>query len=195
MKRITDHAKHPVRSLSVASDGTLCYSYDGELWTVKEGAAPSKVKVAIAADYNEKPLVAQVRRSGATDLAVSPSGKEVAFILHGDVYVTSIEYATTRRVTDTPQQERDLSFSADGRSIVYSAERGDTWGIYRSSIKRPEEKLFTYATEIEEEPLVADGRTSFQLSIFARRQGGGVPARPHGAVCYQSRRQENPHGA
>lgn len=162
VKRITDHAKHPVRSLSVASDGTLCYSYDGELWTVKEGAAPSKVKVAIAADYNEKPLVAQVRRSGATDLAVSPSGKEVAFILHGDVYVTSIEYATTRCVTDTPQQERDLSFSADGRSIVYSAERGDTWGIYRSSIKRPEEKLFTYATEIEEEPLVADGRTSFQ---------------------------------
>ena len=164
VRQITRHAKHPVRSLSASADGTLCYSYDGELWTVKEGAEPRKVSVAIAADYNEKPLSAQVRRSGATDLAVSPSGKEVAFILHGDVYVTSIEYATTRRITDTPQQERDLSFSADGRSLVYSAERGDTWGIYRSSIKRPEEKLFTYATEIEEEPLVADGRTSFQPS-------------------------------
>lgn len=42
VKRVTDHAKHPVRSLSVASDGTLCYSYDGELWTVKEVLLPQR---------------------------------------------------------------------------------------------------------------------------------------------------------
>ena len=33
-KQITNHTKHPVRFLSAASNGTLCYGYDGEIYTV-----------------------------------------------------------------------------------------------------------------------------------------------------------------
>ncbi len=160
--KITSHTTHPVRFLSIADNGKMAYSYDGELYTITEGGEPSKVKVTIVKDNLEKPMIAQTRTNGASDIAVSPSGKEVAFILHGDVYVTSIEYNTTKRITDTPQQERDIDFSPDGRSLVYSAERGDTWGIYESKITRPEEKLFTYATEITETPLVNGSETSFQ---------------------------------
>ncbi len=161
-QQVTRHTTHPVRFLSAAADGTLAYSFNGELYTLRDGAEPKRVAVSIIADELEKPLQVQHRSSGATDIAVSPSGKEVAFIMHGDVYVTSVEYKTTRRITDTPQQERDIDFSPDGRSLVYSAERGDTWGIYRASIKREEDKLFTYAAEIIEEPLVTGEATSFQ---------------------------------
>lgn len=161
-KAVTNHNTHPVRSLSASTDGTLAYSYDGELYTVAPGGKPAKVNVAITTDVTEKPVTVSRRSSGASDIAVSPSGKEVAFILHGDVYVTSIEYNTTRRITDTPQQERNIDFSPDGRSLVYSAERGDTWGVYESSIVRPDDKLFTYAAEIKETPLVVGEKTSFQ---------------------------------
>ena len=65
---------------------------------------------------------------------MSPSGKEVAFVMHGDVYVTSVEYRTTKRLTDTPEQERDICFAPDGRSIVYASERGGVWQIYVTSI-------------------------------------------------------------
>lgn len=122
-RQLTRHTTHPVRSLSVADDGLLCYTYDGELYTLREGGNPQKVAVSIVSDRLERDVVNQLLRGGATDIAVSPGGKEVAFIVHGDVYVTSMEYETTRRITDTPQQERDLSFSPDGRSLVYSAER------------------------------------------------------------------------
>ena len=50
-------------------------------------------------------------------------------MMHGDVYVTSVEYATTKRITDTPQQERDLIFSPDGRALDYAAERNGVWQI------------------------------------------------------------------
>lgn len=161
-RQLTHHTTHPVRSLSVAADGLMCYTYDGELYTLREGESPRKVPVSIVSDRLERDVVNQLLRGGARDIAVSPGGKEVAFIVHGDVYVTSMEYETTRRITDTPQQERDLSFSPDGRSLVYSAERDGVWGVYLARLTDKDEKLFTYAVSVEEEPLVVSGRTSFQ---------------------------------
>ena len=101
-----------------------------------------------------------VKTSEATEIALSPDGKEVAFIMHGDVYVTSVEYNTTKRITDTPEQEREVSFSPDGRSLVYSSERGGCWQIYQAKLKNASDKNFTYASDIEEEQIVKTGITS-----------------------------------
>ena len=161
-KQITSHTMHPVRFLTSDKNGTLCYSYNGEIYTVKEGKKPSKVNIKIVSDKIENDVIQRLMTSGATDIAVSPKGKEVAFIVHGDVYVTSVEYATTKQITNTPQQERNIEFSPDGRTLLYSSEREGTWGIYESKLVREDEKYFTYATEIKEEPLVVSGQTSFQ---------------------------------
>ena len=161
-RQITNHTMHPVRFLTSDNNGNLCYGYDGEIYTVKEGTQPKKVDVQIISDKVENDLIHQLKASGATDIAVSPNGKEVAFIVRGDVYVTSVDYETTKQITNTPQQERDLDFSPDGRSLVYSAERGETWGVYQSSLVRKNDKYFTYAQELKEEPLVVNSQTSFQ---------------------------------
>ena len=160
--QLTRHTRHPVRFLSAAQDGTLCYGYNGEIYTMKEGQQPKKVSVSIVTDQSEPTLVQQIKTSGATEIAVSPEGKEIAFILHGDVFVTATDYKTTRKVTDTPEQERSLSFSPDGRSLVYASERDGLWQIYRSSLAVKDEKLFTYATDIKEERLTDNSATSFQ---------------------------------
>lgn len=159
-KQITHHKGNPVRFLTASSADLLCYGYDGEIYTVKEGGEPQKVNISITTDNDAPSLVRQIKSWGATEISVSPDAKEVAFVMHGDVYVTSVEYTTTKRITDTPQQERDLSFSPNGRALVYAAERNGVWQIYQSKIKNEKEKNFTYATDIEEEQLVKTGVTS-----------------------------------
>ena len=129
---------------------------------MKEGSDPQRISVSITTDSYDDQLIRQIYRNGATEVKVSPSGKEVAFVLHGDVYVTSVDYTTTKQVTDTPEQERSIDFAPDGRSIVYASERNGLWQIYKSTIKKSDEKLFTYATELEEEQLVKSDSTSFQ---------------------------------
>ena len=162
-QQLTHHKEHPVRFLSAATDGTLCYAFNGELYLMKEGAKERKLAVQIVSDKVESDLIQQIRSYGATDIAVSPNdGKEVAFIVRGDVYVASVEYGTTKQITSTPQQERNIDFSPDGRTLVYSAERGETWGIYQTRLVREEDKYFTYAQELKEEPLVVGNVTSFQ---------------------------------
>lgn len=160
--RLTSHTGHPVRFLSAAKDGTLCYGFNGEIYTLKEGEPAKKVAVSIVADTYDRHLVKQLKSSGATEISVSPEGKEVAFVMRGDVYVTSVEYKTTKQITDTPEQERDIDFSPDGRSIVYASERDGLWQIYQTSLVDKDDKLFTYANDFKEERLVNSSYTSFQ---------------------------------
>ena len=159
-KQLTFHKQNPVRFLTAASNGTMCYGYDGEIYTLNEGQQPRKVEINIVADKIDKDLIRQVRSSGATEIKLSPKGKEIAFVLHGDVYVTSLDYQTTKQITNTAEQERDIDFAPDGRSIVYSSERNGSWQIYETKIKNKAEKNFTYATELVEERLTNTNQTS-----------------------------------
>ena len=160
--QITKHEKHPVRFLSRANNGMLCYGYDGGIYTLKEGEQPQKVNIKVVTDQINRDIIRQIKNNGATQIALSSEGKEIAFILRGDVYVTSTEYKTTRQITNTAEQERNVDFAPDGRSLVYASERNGLWQLYQSKIANKEEKLFTYATEIKEEKLTDSNVTSFQ---------------------------------
>ena len=160
--QLTSYTKHPVRYLSVAANGTICYAYDGEIYIKKDGQEPQKVNISIAADRNDIDLERQIKSRGATEIALSPNGKEIGFVLHGDVYVTNIEYKTTKQITDTPEQERSIDFSPDGLAIVYDSERGGLWQIYQTKMKNKDEKQFAYSTDLVEEQIVKSPYTSFQ---------------------------------
>ena len=161
-KQITEYKSHPVRFLSASDKGDLCFGYDGEIYTIVNGNQPRKVNVRIVADDLNKEVTNWNVRNVGRDMAVSKDGKQIAFTFRGDVYVTSDKYATTKRITNTAAQERDLDFAPDGRSLIYSSERDGVWQVYRASIVNEDEKFFTYATEIKEENLINSDEASFQ---------------------------------
>ncbi|MDE6121298.1 MAG: PDZ domain-containing protein, partial [Muribaculaceae bacterium] len=160
---LTHFKDHPVRSLSSSADGRmLVFSYDGEIYSLVPGEEPKKVDVRISTDDYDRDHIKRYVTSGASNMAVSPSGEEVAFTLRGDIYVTSVKYKTTRRITDTPAQERCVSFSPDGRTLVYDSDRDGIWQLFTAKIKDDKEKSFAYATEIVEEPLYRSEKTAQQ---------------------------------
>ena len=161
-KQLTRFKGNPVRFLSSSRGGKLCFGYDGEIYTLAKGGEPKKVAISIVADRNDSDLRRQVSSGGATEVSVSPNGKEVAFVMHGDVYVTSVEYKTTKQITDTPAQERNIDFSPDGRSIVYASERDGVWQIYMASLKNKDDGLFCYSNDIEETRMTDNSLTSQQ---------------------------------
>lgn len=164
-QQITFYKGNPVRYLSIADNGTLCYSYDGELYTIRNGGKPEKVAIQIITDQIEKESELQTLTSGATHMAISPEGNEIAITVRGDVFVTSVDYKTTQRITNTPEQERGLTFSKDGRTIYYAAERNGHWGIWKTSLTEKEDKMFTYAVKMKEEMVTAPGQTCFQPQV------------------------------
>lgn len=163
--QLTKMKANPVRFLSSANDGTLCFTNDGEIYTMKEGGQPAKVSIQINNDTRANDEKILPVNANVTQTALSPNGKEIAFVVRGEVFVTSVEGGYTKRITNTPQQERNVKFSADGRTIYYSTERGDSWDIYKAFIDRKEEPYFYASTIVKEEPLIATEADEFQPEL------------------------------
>lgn len=153
VKAITSFKTHPVRFLSMSNDGTLCYGYDGEIYTQQAGSTPRKISVKIIRD--DQPQIVNLKYSDrATSATASADGKQIAFIVRGEVFVTSADYATTKQITHTAARESNLSFSPDNRTLAYDSERNGNLQIYLAKITREEDPNFPNATLIKEEPLL-----------------------------------------
>jgi Tol biopolymer transport system component/C-terminal processing protease CtpA/Prc len=151
---ITSFKKLPVRFLSASDNGTLCFGYDGQIYTMKPPGQPQKVAVTIAVDAKANNERVVPVTGGAREMAVSPTGKEIAFIFRGEVFVTGVEGTATKRITNTPELERGVSFAPDGKSLMYVSERNGRWGVYETRKTRDEEPYFYASTVLKETPLI-----------------------------------------
>lgn len=156
--KLTDFATHPLRFLSMGADGTLAFTYDGEIYTMRNGSKPEKVNIDIITDDTTLPEIKRFS-SGASQGVPSPDGKMVAFVHGGDIFVTSADYATTKQITSTPQGEWSPTWGTDNRTLYYASDRDGKDNIYKATIGRTEDSDFANATLINEQPLFAPSDT------------------------------------
>ncbi len=159
---ITHFSKNPLRFLSRSKNNTLCFTYDGEIYTLTPGGEPKKVNVKVNADGRSPQERITPVNEGFTEMRLAPNGKEFVYVFRGEVFVSSVDGGITKRITNTPFQERNVSFSPDGRSLVYAAEVNNSWNVYTCSIVRKEEPYFYASTVLKTEPLVATSAEEFQ---------------------------------
>lgn len=160
-QQVTSLKDHPVRFLSIAGNGTLCFGYDGGIYLKTPDGRPSRLNVRIpVAGKNEDEK--NVPFGEITEMAVSPTGKEIAFIARGEVFAGSADGSFVRRVTRTAGAEAGLSFSPDGQALLYAGERNGRWNIYRSEIVNGKELYFFNATALKETAVIANEHENYQ---------------------------------
>lgn len=160
--QLTKFEKNPVRNLSRTANGNFVFTYNGDLYTFTEGQQPKKLDINLNADFSGDQIATFPVRGEATEMAVSGDGKQVAFVYRGDIFVTSADGATTKRITNTPYQERMVQFSPDGRKLLYSAEHPGSWDIDQVTIANKSEPYFYAATVLNTESVIAGPNDEFQ---------------------------------
>lgn len=157
-KAVTKFRTHPVRFLSQSTDGTLAMAYDGEIYTLLPGQTkPRKVAIDVVVDDSDP--VSKLGVASADEALQSPSGKQVAFTKRGEVFVTDVEYSSTKQITHTPGGESNLCWGKDDRELYYTSARDGHYNIYRATIARKDDPNFSNATLVEEKALFSnDGK-------------------------------------
>ena len=160
-RQLSSFKTNPVRHLSISKANTLCFTNDGEIYTLTDGGSPKKVSVQILNDGRQNAEKNVTVNGNVGSFALSPNGKEIAFVTRGEIFVTSVDGTQTKRITNTPEQERMVEWSPDGKSLIYAAERNNNWDIYTSTLVRKEEPYFYASTVLKEEPLIATSAEEF----------------------------------
>lgn len=158
VRKLTDFTTHPLRFLSESSNGILTFTYDGEIYTMRDGSKPEKVNIDIVADDYDQPIISKFT-TGASQPIPSPDGKMIAFVRRGDIFVTSADYSTTKQITTTPQGEWSPTWGKDSRTLYYASDRDGHANIYKATIARSEDPDFANATIIKEEPVFTPSTT------------------------------------
>lgn len=162
---LTHFTKHPVRFLSRADNGTLCFGYHGEIYTLMPGSEPAKVNISILNDNINR--TSDLRLASVDEIAISDDGEEIALISRGEVFATTGEYGSTKQITRTAAAEEGLTVSPDGKTIVYASERTGRWNLYKATLAREDDMHFAYATLINEEPLLKEGNAERSWPSFS----------------------------
>lgn len=160
--QVTQFKDHPVRHLSISSNNILCFTYNGAIYTMKDKQSPQVLSVILQNEGRQSTEKNVPVTGGVNEFVLSPNGKEIAFINRGEVFVTSVEGSITKRVTNTPEQERMVRWAPDGKMLIYATERGASWDIYGCKMVRKEEPYFYASTLLKEEPLIATAAEEFQ---------------------------------
>lgn len=161
--RLSAHHTHPARGLSGSDDGLLVYTWHGDLFALRDGEKAARIPITLPADRLLDGPRPRPAADAITEFDVSPDGSEIAFVSRGEIFVSDAEFGATVRVTDTPEQERSVSFAPDGRALLYAAEYDDGWAIYETRLADDNEPRFALATALEARLIYrAEGEDAFQ---------------------------------
>ncbi|WCP70321.1 S41 family peptidase (plasmid) [Vibrio tubiashii] len=150
---VTHHTKLPVRFLSISQRGDLAYGFDGGIWLKKNNeATPHQVDIRIPTARSQTSTTNVNLGYEITEMAASPTAPEIAVVARGEIFVISTLTGETRRITNTPQAERNVSFSSDGRTLIYGSERKGSWDLFSCHISEQDKSFFT-AAQITEQQL------------------------------------------
>ena len=160
--QVTKFNTHPVRFLSRSKNGTLCFSYDGQIYTMKNGAKPVKLEIFSTVERNVNEEIYDTP-SDVDEVVPNSDGSEVAMILRGEIYVVNTRTKNwTKRITYTPNEEKWVNFHPKNRKLLYSSFRDGSWKVYEAALDDENEPYFSTSTKISEKEIISGDFNAFQ---------------------------------
>ncbi len=148
---------------TLAKDGSrLVFEHDFGLWTLDTKTGdPKALTIYAPSDDRANTLRRETFRTGVQEMQVSPDGKQIAFVIRGDIFVQLVSGGDTVRITDTTQRDREVTWTPDSKTLLFVSDRSSDNLLYSADIKTKTTKQLTKdAGKIDGNPVVSpDGKT------------------------------------
>ena len=152
VEQVTNHADR-VLYPNLSRDGRfIVYEHDFSLWVVPtRGGEPKRLTIFAPSDEPQNRLQRLTLTSQATEFALSPDGKQVAFVVRGEIFVVNVERGgEAKRITDHPYRDFDIDWSPDGRKLAFISERDGNREVYIVDVRTRELSRLTNTPDAAE---------------------------------------------
>ncbi len=154
-KQITHFKDGRVLWPSISRDGKkVAFERNFCIWSVDLGIAQSREVPVTLRGASAVPAQEHLSMTdGFQELVLSPDGKKLAFIAHGEVFAApAADGGDAIRVTRTPASEAQLSWAPDSRGLLYTCNRDGAWHVYRYDFSSNQETQLTNAPLSDNSP-------------------------------------------
>jgi tricorn protease len=135
-EKVTAFTAGDVRWPAMSADGkTIVFEHDFGIWKLDMASKKATpIKLDIAAETQEN--LAEVRdfNSQVDDYDLAPSGRRIAFTIHGEIFTAPTEEGELRQITDSPWRDKDPQYSPDGKWISFVSDRSGREEIYVAAV-------------------------------------------------------------
>ena len=140
---------------SIGADGSaIVFERNFSIWKydVRTGSA-SQVPITPRGSPAGAGVEHRTLTTGFRDLALSPDGKKIAFIAHGEVFAANAkDDGEAIRITHTVEPESQVTWAPDNKRIAYVSTRGGHDHIYLYDFPSEKESQLTSGDQEEEHP-------------------------------------------
>jgi tricorn protease len=115
---------------SIGNGGkTIVFERNFTIWKMDTATGKAELVPITLRGVPASPGVTHVNETNFSTLALSPDGKKIAVVAHGEIFAASAkDGGEAQRLTHTPTAESDPVWSADSKKLVYRSEAGSGEG-------------------------------------------------------------------
>lgn len=127
-EKLTNYKDESIRSFGISADGsTIVFEKDMNLYTLKTaGGSAQKLNIQISADDRFDATETKTLTTGASDFAVSPNGKLLAYSIRGEVFVKEADKEKSRSINVSNHAFRDIEPTwLNDSTLLFSSDRAN----------------------------------------------------------------------
>ncbi|HTI90129.1 MAG TPA: S41 family peptidase [Puia sp.] len=160
-RQLTTFSKGRVLWPAISNNGSdIVFERDFTIWKYNIASGKAAM-VNIQRTGLPSPGGAEGRRAELfRDLKLSPDGKKIAFVSHGEIFVAAATGGEAFRTTYTTASESQLSWAASSNAICYVSDRDEVSHIYEYNFITNKETQLTTDAKDDAAPVYSpDGKT------------------------------------
>jgi tricorn protease len=129
---VTSHGDDRVRRMRLSGDGsTVVYECGPDVWVHDIAAGKGqRLTIEVHADDQVNPESVETFTSKATEFALSPDEKHIAFVVHGEIFLMPRNGGKAKRLTEHPACDHGVSWAPDGKKLLFLSDRSGAEDVY-----------------------------------------------------------------
>jgi tricorn protease len=139
--QLTSFKDEGIRNFDVSADGSaIVFEKGNRIYLMPAQGKPREVPVQVSADSRFDAVEHKTQSGSASEFALSPNGKLIAFCVRGELFVTlnDKESKRTAAITDHPFRDQNVQWLNDS-TLLFLSDRTGNKEIYLARSADPEE--------------------------------------------------------